>query len=58
MSGTVQRATEKALTMRYEALLRLSQTLISIRSSQELFNILAHELRAVVNFCVMSVGIY
>ena len=58
MSGTVQRATEKALTKRYEALLRLSQTLISIRSSQELFNILAHELRAVVNFYVMSVGIY
>jgi hypothetical protein len=58
MSGTVQRAAEKALTKRYEALLRLSQTLISIRSSQELFNILAHELRAVMNFYVMGVGIY
>jgi hypothetical protein len=33
MSGTVQRAAEKALTKRYEALLRLSQTLISIRYS-------------------------
>jgi hypothetical protein len=38
MSGTVQRRTEKALTKLYEALLRLSQTLISIRSSQGLFN--------------------
>src|SRR5467141_1460660 len=58
MSGTVQRAAEKALTERYEALLRVSQTLISIRSSEELFSILARELRAVVNFYVMGVGIY
>jgi formate hydrogenlyase transcriptional activator len=58
MSGTVQRATETALTERYEALLRVSQTLISIRSSEELFSILARELRAVVNFYVMGVGIY
>jgi hypothetical protein len=41
-----------------EALLRVSQTLISIRSSEKLFNILARELRAVVNFYVMGVGIY
>ncbi len=33
MSSTVQRAAEKALTERYEALLRVSQNLISIRSS-------------------------
>ena len=58
MSGTAQRAAEKAVTERYEALLRVSQTLISIRSSEELFNILARELRAVVNFYVMGVGIY
>ena len=58
MSGTVQRAAEKALTERYEALLRVSQTLISIRSSEELFSLLARELRAVVNFYVMGVGIY
>src|SRR5258707_6814065 len=58
MSGTVQRAAEKALTERYEALLRVSQTLISIRSSEELFNILARELRGVVNFYVMGLGIY
>src|SRR5438132_13719474 len=58
MSGKVQRAAEKTVTERYEALLRVSQTLISIRSSEELFSILARELRAVVNFYVMGVGIY
>jgi formate hydrogenlyase transcriptional activator len=58
MSGTVQRAAETAVTKRYEALLRVSQTLISIRSSEELFRLLARELRAVVNFYVMGVGIY
>src|SRR6266481_870335 len=58
MSGTIQRAAEKALTERYEALLRVSQNLISIRSSEELFRLLARELRAVVNFYVMGVGIY
>ena len=58
MSGKVQRAVERVLTERYEALLRASQALISIRSSEELFNILARELRRVVNFYVMGVGIY
>src|SRR6202162_5867027 len=58
MSGTGQRAAEMTLTKRYEALLRVSPTLISIRSSEELFSILARELRAVVNFYVMGVGIY
>src|SRR5438552_6281877 len=58
MSGMVQRAAETAVTERYEALLRVSQTLISIHSSEELFSILARELRAVVNFYVMGVGIY
>src|SRR5260370_28809508 len=56
MSSTVQRAAEKALTERYEALLRVSQNLISIRSSEDLFRLLARELRAVVNFYVMGVG--
>jgi formate hydrogenlyase transcriptional activator len=46
------------LSERYEALLRVSQTLISTRSSDELFRLLACELRAVVNFYVMGVGIY
>src|SRR5467141_3005091 len=58
MSGTVQRAAEKALTERYEALLRVSQNLISIRSSEELFSVLARDLRAVVSFYVMGIGIY
>src|SRR5260370_23662170 len=58
MSGTDQRAAETARSKRYEALLRVSQTLISIRSSEELFSILARELGAVVNFYVMGVGIY
>src|ERR1700733_382922 len=49
---------ETAVTERYEALLRVSQTLISARSSEELFGLLARELRAVVNFYVMGVGIY
>src|SRR3982075_2065956 len=58
MSGTGQKAAEKSVTQRYEALLRVSQTLISVRSSEELFSLLARELRAVVNFYVMGVGIY
>jgi formate hydrogenlyase transcriptional activator len=57
MSGE-HAAVETAVTDRYEALLRISQTLISTRSSEELFSILARELRAVVNFYVMGVGIY
>jgi len=57
MSGTVQRAAETA-AKRYETLLRVSQTLISTRSSEELFKLLARELRAVVSFYVMGVGIY
>src|SRR5882762_3021363 len=58
MSDTVQRAAEAAVTARYEALFRVSQSLISIRSSEELFKLLALELRAVVSFYVMGVGIY
>jgi formate hydrogenlyase transcriptional activator len=58
MGRTIQRSGEEAVTNRYEALLRVSQTLISIRSSEELFRLLARELRAVVKFHVMGVGIY
>jgi PAS domain S-box-containing protein len=58
MSGTGPRTAGTAVTERYEALFRVSQTLISVRSSEELFSILARELRAVVNFYVMGVGIY
>src|SRR6266446_8330041 len=58
MSDIDQTTAGKAATERYEALFRVSQTLISIRSSEELFRLLARELRAVVNFYVMGVGIY
>jgi formate hydrogenlyase transcriptional activator len=58
MSGTVQRSGETTVLERYEALLRVSQTLISTRSSEELFRLLACELREVVSFYVMGVGIY
>src|ERR1700730_11185703 len=58
MSSGEHAAVESALPERYEALLRISQTLLSIRSSEELFSVLARELRAVVNFFVMGVGIY
>src|SRR2546425_6192346 len=57
MSDTHQSGAGTAATERYEALFRVSQTLISIRSSEELFRLLARELRAVVNFYVMGVGI-
>src|SRR5258705_10347879 len=58
MSSTIQKPAESSVIERYEALFRVSQTLISIRSSEELFSILARELRAVVNFYSMCVGIY
>ena len=58
MSDIDQSAAGTAATVRYQALFRVSQTLISIRSSEELFRLLARELRAVVNFYVMGVGIY
>src|SRR5258708_10317398 len=58
MSDIYERAAGKAATDRYEALFRVAQTLISIRSSEELFRLLARELRAVVSFYVMGVGIY
>jgi formate hydrogenlyase transcriptional activator len=58
MSDIDQSAAGTPATERYQALFRVSQTLISIRSSEELFRLLARELRAVVNFYVMGVGIY
>src|ERR1700738_3709739 len=58
MSDIYERAAGKAATERYQALFRVSQTLISTRSSEELFRLLARELRTVVNFYVMGVGIY
>src|SRR5438132_4671463 len=54
----IQAAPCGSLTERHEALLRVSQTLISRRCSEDLFNILALELREVVDFHFLSVGIY
>ena len=58
MNSTVQSAAETAVTERYEALLRVSQTLISVRSWEKLLSILARELRAVANFCYLGGAIY
>ena len=58
MSRVFSKAAEPDITRRYEALFRVSQTLLSISSSEELFSVLADELRAVVSFYVMGVGIY
>src|ERR1700683_2573583 len=58
MSGSAEGGAEAGITKRYKALFRVSQPLLSIRSSEELFSILARELRAVVSFYVMGVGIY
>src|SRR6202163_3028607 len=58
MSSGEHAAVETDVTKRYEALFRVSQTLLSIRSSEELFSILARELSTLVNFYVMGVGIY
>src|ERR1700677_3413170 len=58
MSGGVPSAAETASTERYEALLRVSQALISTRSSEELFSVLSRELRTVMTFDFLRVGIY
>src|ERR1700683_4018283 len=58
MSGSAEGGAEAGITKRYKALFRVSQPLLSIRSSEELFSVLARELGAVVNFYVLGVGIY
>jgi formate hydrogenlyase transcriptional activator len=58
MSAVAQTAFETPASERYEALLRLSQTLISKRCSEKLFSTLARELREVVNFDHLGVSIY
>ena len=49
MSDTHQSGAGTAATERYEALFRVSQTLISIRSSEELFRLLARGRQWPVN---------
>jgi formate hydrogenlyase transcriptional activator len=58
MSSVVQPVSERNITERYEALLRVSETLISSRCSGELLGSLARELRQVVSFSFLGVGIY
>src|SRR2546426_839036 len=58
MSAVVQTARGMSLTERYEALLRVSQTLKSNRCSEQFLCLLARELREVVNFHHLGVSIY
>jgi len=58
MGAVVQAAFENVVTERYEALLQVSQTLISSRCSEELLSSIARELRKVINFYYLGVGIY
>jgi len=59
MSAVVPAASHRSVTERYGALFRLSQALISNRCcSGEIFSILARELREVVEFYYLGVGIY
>lgn len=58
MSTVAQPAFQTASAERYESLLRVSEKLISQRSPKDLLGDLAHELREVVNFCYLGVGIY
>jgi formate hydrogenlyase transcriptional activator len=58
MNTGVQAAPHRSATERYEALLRLSQALISNCCSEEVLKILVRELREVVEFHYLGVGIY
>ncbi len=56
--SSAQLVLETAAAERYESLLRVSQTLTSTRSFEDLLSILARELRRVVEFYYLGVGIY
>jgi len=58
MSAVVQPTPWKPLPERYKALLRASQVLMSNHCSEELFRRFARELRALVDFYFLGVGIY
>ena len=58
MTAVAQTAWQTTLPERYEALLRVSQTLKSNRAPEELLCVLARELRKVVNFHHLGIGIY
>jgi len=58
MSVSIPTASFGSVTERYEALFRVSQSLISACCSEKLFSILVRELRQVLNFDYLGVGIY
>jgi formate hydrogenlyase transcriptional activator len=58
MNAGIQVVHSGSMTQRYEALLRVSQTLVSTHCSEGLFNILTREVRAVVSFDYLGAGIY
>jgi formate hydrogenlyase transcriptional activator len=57
MSSVLETACETAVE-RYQALIRVSQKLVSYRSPKELMSDLANDLREVVNFCYLGLGVY
>ncbi len=58
MGSIMPAEVETVATDRYEALLRVSQTLNSNRCPQTLLSVLARELRGVIEFYYLGVGIY
>lgn len=58
MSGMAQTASGTPITERYEALFRVSRTLMSNRDPEALLRVLSVELREVMSFCYLGVGIY
>ena len=58
MGTATQLAPESLVTDRYRALFSVSETLISNRDSKDLLRVLARELREVVEFYCLGVGIY
>ncbi|HEV2248145.1 MAG TPA: sigma 54-interacting transcriptional regulator [Terriglobia bacterium] len=58
MSACIPTASFGSVTEQYEALFRVSQSLISACCSEKLFGILVRELRQVLDFDYLGVGIY
>lgn len=58
MSGAVQTAFETVIAERYEALFRVSQTLMSNRDHKDIVGLLARELHDVLEFSYLTIGIY
>ncbi|HEV2418886.1 MAG TPA: sigma 54-interacting transcriptional regulator [Terriglobia bacterium] len=58
MNATVQPAFDTSLTERYRALFRVSRTLMSHRNQDDLPQTLSSELRRVLNFYYLCIGLY